>query len=173
MKEDTPLLKPSPAQENPAKPHSTVLADIKHIIAQGQNTAYNAVNTAQIMTFWTIGRRIVEEEQQGNNRAGYGKRLISILADELTKEYGSGYTDRNLRNFRQFYLYFPDPEIWHACVPNLKWTHIRSILRVEDETARLWYLNEAAKANWSARTLDRNIATQYYCRLLSHPTKTL
>lgn len=94
-----------------------------------------------------------------------------MLADELTKEFGKGFSARNLRNFRKFYLYFPDAEIWHACVPNLNWTHFRCLLRVDDEDARIWYMKEACEEGWSSRTLDRNISTQYYFRLLQSPKK--
>ncbi len=75
------------------------------------------------------------------------------------------------RYFRKFYQYFPDEEIWNACVPNLNWTQFRSLLRVPDENARIWYMNEAVNEGWSSRTLDRNISTQYYYRLLKSPSK--
>ena len=94
-----------------------------------------------------------------------------MLSDELVKEYGKGFSEKNLRYFRKFYIMFPDCEIWNACVPNLNWTHFRSLLRVDDENARLWYLNEASSEGWSSRTLDRNIATQYYNRLIAAPDK--
>ena len=108
---------------------------------------------------------------EGFARAEYGKGLIPALAKELTQEFGKGFSERNLRNCRKFYQYFPEAEIWNACVPNLTWTHFRSLLRVVDEDARIWYLNEAAHEGWSARTLDRNIGTQYYYRLLQSPKK--
>lgn len=151
--------------------YNSVLIDIKNIIDEGRNSAYCAVNSAMIMTYWSIGRRIVEDEQNGEKRAEYGKELLELLAIELTKEYGKGFTARNLRNFRQFYLMFPKSEIWNTCVPNLNWSHFRSLLRVSDEDARIWYMNEAAKTGWSSRTLDRNIGTQYYYRLLQSPKK--
>lgn len=151
--------------------YNNAVSDIKRIIETGRNTAYSAVNQTMILTYWNIGKRIVEEEQHGKERAEYGKRLIDILSAELTKEYGNGFSARNLRNFRLFYLSFSDQEIWNACVPNLKWTHFRSLLRVQDEDARLWYMNEAAKEGWDYRTLDRNISTQYYYRLLQAPNK--
>ncbi len=97
--------------------------------------------------------------------------MIDILAKELTTEFGENYSSRNLRNFRRFYLYFPDFEIWNTRVPNLTWSHFRTLLRVSDETARRWYMNEASHENWSVRTLDRNISTQYYYRLLQAPDK--
>ena len=141
--------------------YQSALDDIRQMIINGRNTAYQAVNAAQVMTYWNIGKRIVEQEQHGADRAEYGSQLLAQLAGELTAEFGSGFSERQLRYFRQFYMCFPDPEIWNACVPNLSWTHFRSLLRVSDEAARIWYLREAAAENWSARTLDRNIGTQY------------
>ena len=88
-----------------------------------------------------------------------------------TAESINFYSLRNLLNFRQFYLCFPNLEIWHACVPNLNWTHFRTLISVDDEDARLWYMNEAFQNGWSTRTLDRNISTQYYYRLLQSPQK--
>lgn len=97
--------------------------------------------------------------------------LIEVLSDELSKEFGKSFSKRNLQYFRKFYIYFPNEKIVNACVHNLTWTHFRSLLRVADENARLWYLNEASKENWSSRTLDRNIQTQYYYRLMQSPKK--
>lgn len=151
--------------------YQSVVSDIKKIIASGRNSAYNAANAAMIMTYWNIGKRIVEQEQSGEDRAEYGKHLITALAEELTKEFGKGFSERNLHYYRKFYSFFPDEKILNACVQNLNWTHLRCLLRVPDENARIWYLNEAAKENWSSRTLDRNISTQYYYRLLQAPNK--
>ena len=151
--------------------YQSVIADIKSIIASGRKNAYNAVNNTMILTYWSIGKRIVEQEQDGNARAEYGKHLIHALADELTKEFGKGFSERNLRNFRKFYQMFPDCSIWQTCLPNLTWSHICCLLRVTDEDARIWYLNEVAHENWNVRTLDRNIGTQYYYRLLKSPKK--
>ena len=151
--------------------YQSVISDIKKIIASGRDSAYNAANVAMIMTYWNIGKRIVEQEQSGEDRAEYGKHLITALADELTKEFGKGFSERNLHYYRKFYSCFPDETILNACVQNLNWTHLRCLLRVPDESARIWYLNEAAKENWSSRTLDRNISTQYYYRLLQAPNK--
>ncbi len=99
--------------------YGSVLSDIKRFIHAGRNSAYNAASSAMILTYWNIGKRIVEQEQCGLERAEYGKGLIAMLAQELTLEFGSGFSERNLRNCRKFYLYFPDKEIWNACVPNL------------------------------------------------------
>ena len=148
-----------------------VITDIKGIISSGREGAYNAVNKAMVFTYWHVGKRIVEQEQAGKERAKYGQALIEILAAELTKEYGKSFSKRNLQYFRKFYLAFPDEAIVNACVHNLTWTHFRTLLRVPDENARLWYMNEAANESWSSRTLDRNISTQYYYRLMHSPKK--
>ena len=148
-----------------------IIKYIKDIIVASPNSAYKAVSVAMIKTYWNIGKRIVEQEQAGESRAEYGKRMISVLADELTKEFGLGFSSRNLQYYRKFYVLFSDEEIVNACVHNLSWTHFRSLLRVPDENARVWYLNEAVNGNWSSRTLDRNISTQYYYRLLQAPAK--
>ena len=143
-----------------------IVNDIRNIIQNARNKAYATINQNLIHSNWEIGRRIVEEEQQGKVRAEYGMQLLKALSLQLTTEMGKEYNTRNLWYFKQFYLCFPDWQIVNACVHNLKWTHIRSILRVSDPKARLWYLQEASQQMWSTRTLDRNVASQYYYRLL-------
>ena len=157
--------------ENNLTEYQSVITDVKNIIASGQEKAYNAAGRAMVRTYWSVGKRIVEQEQAGNTRAEYGKAMIEALSKELTREYGNSYSKRNLQYFRKFYLYFPNWEIVNACVHNLNWTQFRCLLRVSDENARLWYMNEAANEGWSSRTLDRNISTQYYYRLLQSPKK--
>lgn len=149
----------------------SLLSDVRTIVEQGLQTAYRGVNTVMVSTYWQVGRRIVEEEQQGEKRAEYGKQIITLLADNLSKTYSKGFTARDLRSYRQFYLSFTDLEIWHSRVPNLSWTHFRTMLRVTDDDARYWYMHEASREMWSVRTLDRNIASQYYYRLLQSPKK--
>jgi len=149
----------------------SLLSDVRTIVEQGLQTAYRGVNTVMVSTYWQVGRRIVEEEQQGEKRAEYGKQIITLLADHLSKTYSKGFTARDLRSYRQFYLSFTDLEIWHSRVPNLSWTHFRTMLRVTDDDARYWYMHEASREMWSVRTLDRNIASQYYYRLLQSPKK--
>jgi predicted nuclease of restriction endonuclease-like (RecB) superfamily len=149
--------------------NSSIIDDIKQIINVGRQNAYTAVNAAMISTYWNIGRRIVEEEQHGKERAEYGKELIKMLAVELTHEFGNGFSERYLRAFRQFYLVIPNYEIWKSRFPNLLWTHIYRSLRVGDETAIRWYLETASHEMWSVRTLDRNISTQYYERHFQQP----
>ena len=148
-----------------------IVADIKQIIEQARKQAYSTVNTLMIQSNWLVGRRIVEEEQGGASRAGYGKALLKNLATELMPMYGNSYSARRLQDYRQFYLYFKDLEIWHSRVPNLTWTHYRELLTVSDETARHWYMQEVAKEMWSVRTLHRHISSQYYYRLLQSQAK--
>ena len=158
-------------EENGMVEYQAAIEDIKKIISSGQKYAYQSANKAIVFTYWQIGKRIVEQEQKGKERAAYGEGLLDTLSDELTKEYGKSYSKRNLQYFRKFYFAFPDEKIVNACVHNLNWTHFRCLLRVKDENARLWYMNEASKEGWSSRTLDRNIGTQYYYRLLQSPKK--
>ena len=150
-----------------------IIADIKQIIEQVRKEAYASINTLMIQSYWLVGRRIVEEEQGGASRAEYGKALLKNLATELMPVYGNSYSVRRLQDYRQFYLYFKDIEIWHSRVPNLTWTHYRELLTVSDETARHWYMQEAAKETWSVRTLHRNISSQYYYRLLQSQAKDM
>ncbi len=151
--------------------NSVFLNDIREIVETGLRQAYQGVSSIMINTYWLVGKRIVEEEQHGEVRAKYGIGLMDFLAVELSKEYANGFSARDLRNYRQFYLSFSDFEIWYARVPNLKWTHFRSLLRVDDENARYWYMFEASREMWNTRTLDRNISSQYYYRLLQSPQK--
>lgn len=145
----------------------SLVADVRNIIEEGRQHAFAAAGQVAILTYWNVGRRIVEEEQQGNARADYGKGLIPALADKLTAEYGAGYGRRNLAYYRKFYLEFNDLEILHTRVQNLNWSHIRRILSVSNPEAREWYLKTAADDRWSVKTLDRNISTQYYERRLA------
>lgn len=151
--------------------YQSVIDDVKGIISSGMESAYNATSRAMVLTYWNVGKRIVEQEQNGNQRAEYGAAMMDALAEELTREYGKSYSKRNLQYFRKFYQCFPDIEIVNSCVHNLTWTHFRSLLRVPDEDARVWYMSEAAHENWNVRMLDRNISTQYYYRLLQAPKK--
>ncbi|MBR5644123.1 MAG: DUF1016 family protein, partial [Salinivirgaceae bacterium] len=148
---------------------SSFISDIKKIVEQGRRAAYGAVNAVMIETYWHIGRRIVEQEQQGEKRAGYGTQLIEVLSAELTLSYGKGFGVRNLWLFKQFYLTFNDLEILHTRVQNLTWSHIRTTLRVENPEAARWYLQTASQEMWSVRTLDRNISTQYFERHFKQP----
>lgn len=133
------------------------------VLTNAREKAYRAINFAMVQAYWQIGRLIVEEEQNGNARAEYGKAIIIELSGRLTAEFGKGFDSRELRRMRQFYLLFPK---WDAVRPELSWTHYRLLLRVEDKKAREWYINEATAENWSSRQLDRQISALYYERLL-------
>ena len=117
--------------ENHLTPYQSVISEIKSIISSGQEAAYSASSKAMLLTYWNIGKRIVEQELGGSERAEYGRGLISALADDLTKEFGKNYSKRNLHYYIKFYQCFP-VKIVNACVHNLNGTHIRSLLRVAD-----------------------------------------
>ncbi len=142
----------------------TLLWALRELIAQGRQRALHAVDMVQVQTCWEVGRHIVEFEQGGQTRAEYGTRLLPQLAENLTREFGKGFDERNLRNMRAFFLAFPN---WNALRSNLSWTHYRLLLRVDDARARDWYMREAASQNWSTRALERQIGTLYYERLLA------
>ena len=167
MEEKKNLIK---TQDNSMLP-TALVDDVKLIVERGLHEAYRSVNTVSILTYWNVGRRIVEEEQHGSSRAEYGKQVLKDLAQVLVPLYGSSYSERNLYSMRQFFLYFKDLEILNSRVQNLSWTHYRMLLRVPDENARYWYLREASQEMWSVRTLSRNIGSQYYYRLLQSPKK--
>ncbi|TYQ21651.1 UNVERIFIED_ORG: putative nuclease of restriction endonuclease-like (RecB) superfamily [Zoogloea ramigera] len=154
-----PGLVPGPEQEIPA-----LLITLGELIRQARQRALRAVDTVQVQTCWELGRHIVEFEQGGSARAAYGKRLLSELAKALTAEFGKGFDASNLRYMRLFYQAFPKCD---ALRHELSWTHYRTLLRVDSETARAWYMNEAAVQNWSSRALERQIGTLYYERLLA------
>lgn len=143
--------------------------DIKRIVEQGRHAAYSTVNAVMIETYWHIGRRIVEQEQNGKERAEYGKYLIKALSAELTRSYGRGWGVRNLQYFRAFYLTYSDIQIMQSRLHNLTWTHVLTTLRVDDPVAARWYLQTASQEMWSVRTLDRNISTQYFERHFKQP----
>ena len=150
-----------------------IVPDLKNIIELSQKQAYQAINTALVYRNWLIGYRIAEEELKGEDRAEYGTTLIRKLSKELTNEYGKGYTKTNLYSFYSFYKMYPN--IFHSVsgksVPLLSWTHYRTLIQVKDEKARNWYEKEAAQQAWNVRTLQRNIASQYYYRLLKSQVK--
>ncbi len=145
--------------------------DIIKILATARHKAFTTVNIAMVQAYWHIGKRIVEEDQQGKERANYGDALLKELSISLTQELGKGFAYANLKNFRQFYLTFPDFGKGYALRSELAWTHYRLIMRVENPNARNYYLNECAEQNWSTRILERNINTFYYERILSTPNK--
>jgi predicted nuclease of restriction endonuclease-like (RecB) superfamily len=174
------------------------ITEIKQILAQARQKAYSAVNSTMVQAYWLTGWRIVEEEQNGKQRAGYGEEIIKKLASELTRDLGKGFSERSLREFRQFYQQFPElflfgqaesdqltdniqrtpfaiseNTIWRTLFAKLHWSHFQRVLRISDKQARMYYLTEAASQNWSISILDRNISTLYYQRLISSQKKEL
>ena len=141
-----------------------LLDALRVLIAEGRRQILRTADAVQVRTGWAVGRHIVEFEQGGAARADYGARLLPRLAEKLTAEYGRGFDASNLHKMKQFYLTFP---ILDALRPELSWTHYRTLLRVESEPARAWYMNEAAAQNWSSRALDRQVGRLYYERLLA------
>lgn len=145
----------------------TYINDIKEILQRARSKSLQAVNSAMVEAYWQIGKRIVEQEQEGSERAKYGEAILKELSINLTHEFGKGFSEPNLRNFRQFFLTYSDFQICYTLCSVLSWSHNRLIMRVESEEARKFYLTEAKNHSWSVRTLERNINTQYYQRLLS------
>ena len=141
--------------------------EIKKILKNARQKAYTAVNSAMVKAYWEIGRRIVEEEQRGKERAEYGKEIVKNLSKELTEEFGKGFSRRTLWEMRKLYVYFSDYEKVRTLFAQLTWSHFQKVLRVSDEKARIFYLTEAAENMWSVRTLDRNISTLYYNRIVA------
>lgn len=138
--------------------------EIKQIVVQARKKAYTAINSAMVEAYWQMGKRIIEEEMQGKERADYGTELLKELSKELTKEFGKGFSVKTLYYFRQFYDTFPQifPTVWGI----LSWSHYKRLISVSNPDARAWYLKESLEQMWSYRTLDRNIGSQYYERLL-------
>ena len=139
-------------------------SSIREVLEQARSKAYRAINSAMVQAYWEVGRLIVEDEQKGEHRAEYGKQILKELSANLTRDFGKGFDERNLRNFRQFYLTFP---IRNALRSELTWTHYRLLLKVENEQARQYYIEQTIENNWSSRALERQINSFYYERLLS------
>ncbi|MBQ4364169.1 MAG: DUF1016 family protein [Oscillospiraceae bacterium] len=160
-----------------------ILADICGIIDNSRRFAYRAVDTVLVIRNWYIGKRIAEEELKGDNRAEYGAEVIKNLSEKLTENYGKGFNKRTVYKFLQFYRYFPGivPTVTaqsdgKSIVPTptaqlLSWSHYEKLLQVNDENARSWYANEAYTQAWGVRTLQRNISSQYYYRILRSQDK--
>lgn len=143
--------------------------DICSIIDNGRGKAYHSVNQQMIETYWRVGKRIIEEEQNGKERAEYGKRIIEELSKELTYRYGKGFSKRYLAYFRKFYITIDNLEILQTRLQNLTWSHILTALRTDSEVSIRWYLQMASQEMWSVRTLDRNISSQYFERHFKQP----
>lgn len=141
----------------------TFYSQIKELLENARNKTYTAINFAMVEAYWEIGRSIVEM-QEGNKIAKYGKQVIEELSKALTKDYGKGFDETNLRRMRQLYLCFQKRG---TLCHELSWSHYRLIMKVENEKAREFYVKEAVKSNWSTRQLERQINTFSYERLLA------
>lgn len=170
------------------------ISDIKAIVYTAKQKAYQAADTYQVVSNWLVGRRIVEQEQHGQERAQYGKHIVELASEALTAEFGKGYSIVNIKSFRKFYLTFnnlligqtpsaqsengltikgqtvsAELELAKMLPSNLSWSHYERLMRIKNEDERDWYMREAAEESWSVRTLNRNIGSQYYHRLLQTP----
>lgn len=141
--------------------------EIKEILLSARNKVYQTANFAMVEAYWNIGKSIIEE-QGGNEKAEYGTGLLKELSKQMTQDFGKGFTVANLKNMRQFYLTFPNG---YALRSELSWTHYRLLMRVENENAREFYMQEAVKSQWSTRQLERQINSFFYERLLSSKNK--
>lgn len=169
--------------------------DLRTIVSAARDASYRMANLMQVAQNWLIGRRIVEQEQQGKIRAEYGKHVVELASQVLTKEFGQGFSETQIKSFRKFYLTFSDLQIQQtmpaefksrlrqirqtmpaesvtdgiALPVQLSWSHYERLIRVADPEARIWYMHEAATQQWDYRTLKRNIDSQYYYRLAQTP----
>ena len=159
-------IQPTTNQFLEAQSESTYLMIRNHVI-DAQRKVYSAVNSAMVNAYWNIGKEIYEACGE-NERAEYGKQILQYLSDHLTAEFGKGFSLRNLRNMRNFYLMFPIRQTLSA---ELSWSHYQLLVRVQDEKARQFYAEEAVKSGWSVRQLERQINTMFYQRLLASRDK--
>ena len=175
---------------------TSFIEDVRNIISTAKEHTYKTANLMIVVSNWLVGRRIVLQEQKGKDRAEYGKRIITIASQELTRSFGKGYAETTLKNYRKFYIQFSNLQIRQPLLaefekrtpstirqpllaesesdvfelrPQLSWMHYERLMRVDDKQARIWYMNAAADGQWSYRTLARNISTQYYYRLMQTP----
>jgi predicted nuclease of restriction endonuclease-like (RecB) superfamily len=145
----------------PAQFNTDIYETIRAALTEARTSVVAAVNSAMVNVYWEIGRHITEAVGE---RAEYGRNLLTYLSERLTKEFGKGFTERNLRAMRQFYETFP---IRHTLRAELSWSHYRLLMRVEEPSRREFYLNEGANSGWTSRQLERQINSFYYERLLA------
>lgn len=145
--------------------NNSIYQSIKDIISLSRQRVYRMANSALLDTYWQIGKIIVEDEQQGNTKAEYGKATLKNLAQQLTLEFGKGFDERNLNNMRAFYQSFP---IWNALRTELSWTHYRLLSRLDSEQKRKYYLTESLASNWNSRELQRQINSLAFERVVKH-----
>lgn len=139
-------------------------SEIKELLTKARNKVYQTINTAMTQTYFEIGRRIVEEEQGGKDRAQYGKALLKNLSLELSKEFGKGYSVQNIKNMRQFYLVYQKCQTVSGKF-NLSWSHYVFLTRIDTKEERDFYEIESTKNSWSLRELKRQFDSALYQRL--------
>ena len=141
-----------------------IYEEIKGLLKSARESIVSNVNSTMTKTYFLIGKRIVEEEQNGNERAEYGKSLIKNLSFELTKEFGKGFSQRNLEQMRKFYKVYEIPQTLSAKF-RLSWSHYLILMRMDNIAERNFYEIEAVQNNWSLRELRRQIDSALYERL--------
>ena len=141
--------------------------DVHAILDEAKSKTYEAANNIMTYAYWNVGKRIIEQEQKGNRKAKYGSYLIKRLSQELSDEYGTGFSVANIRNCRQLYLTFPKESYGYSLIGKIHWSHLRTIMRLDNEEERNFYLNEVANEHWSVKELERNIKSGYFKRILS------
>ena len=185
----------STIQYNNKSEETSFISDLRTIVSAARDTSYRMANMMQVLQNWLIGRRVVVQEQQGKARADYGKHVIELASQSLTEEFGRGFSETQVRNYRKFYLAFSNLLIQQTAPAEfrsrlasiqqtmpaesvsdgivlpiqLSWSHYERLIRVADPEARMWYMQEAATQQWDYRTLKRNIDSQYYYRLTQTP----
>ena len=148
--------------------NNQMIEEIRNLLISSRLQLQQSVNSVMVQSYWNIGKIIVEDEQDGQERAAYGKKQLEQISNTLTQEFGKGFDARNLRSMRQFYLNFSN---WNAESTKLSWTHYRTLIRIENQDARDWYIKETIENNWSTRALERQVSKLYYERLLSSSDK--
>ena len=150
--------------------NTTLIESVKELILNARLRVFRMANSALLETYWQIGKLIIEDEQDGNSKAKYGKATLKNLSEALTLEFGKGYDERNLNNMRAFYISFP---IWNALRTELSWTHYRLLSRLDNKVKRDYYLQESVVSNWNSRELQRQINALAFERVVKHlPEKT-
>lgn len=147
---------------NKLTPNQNLFENIKNLIEQTKQNVVVAVNSSMTLMYWNIGKTINDEILK-NQRAEYGKEIVATLSQQLSEQYGKGYSKRNLHNMVRFYQIFP---IVQTVSAQLSWSHYLLILKLEDEKAREWYIKECEASNWSVRALERQINSHYFERIL-------
>lgn len=150
-----------------------IYSDISNLIEKSNHIAYQTVNFILIQRNWLIGKRINDEELKDSRKENYGLEIIKSLSKKLTEKYGKGFGRVSLYNFLSFYKTYPNIFQTLSGQSCLSWSHYLILLQIDDTKARTWYEKEAQEQSWSVRTLQRNVSTQYYYRLLKPQKKDL